>query len=60
MIAQPQKLRTKIDSVLNILKEIGIKDVELVRVICLGFKIISKGRLMCVQVGSLNIKSFIK
>ena len=44
------------DSVLNIVKEIGIKDVEPVSVVRLGSKILSKGCLMRVQVGSLNIK----
>ena len=54
MIAQPEKLRTK--NLLNIIKEIGIKDMEPVSVVCLGSKISLRGRLMCVQVGSLNIK----
>ena len=40
---------------LNIVKEIGIKDVEPVSVVRLGSKMLSKGRLMRVQVGSLNI-----
>ena len=37
-------------SVLNIVKEIGIKDVEPVRVVRLGSKMLSKGCLMRVQV----------
>ena len=43
-------------SVLNIVNEIGIKDVEPVSVVHLGSKMLSKGRLMRVQVGSLNFK----
>ena len=41
---------------LNIAKEIGIKDVEPVSVIRLGSKVSPKGRLIRVQIGSLSIK----
>ena len=44
------------ESVLNIAKEIGIKDVEPVSVIRLGSKVSPKGRLIRVQIGSLSIK----